>query len=413
MEKAPYTSHLYVWGILAYQYRHASTEAGLIINSRIFFKGMHLSLIANSCTLQVLFCKSKTNYMIELQHVNKTFITSRGSLTALADINLHVKAGEIFGVIGRSGAGKSTLIRCVNMLEIPTDGKIIVANEELTSLPIEALRKARRKIGMIFQHFNLLASRNVYDNIALPLELSGHSRKEINETITPLLELTGLNDKKAAYPNQLSGGQKQRVAIARALASKPHVLLSDEATSALDPETTLSILRLLKNIRDNLKLTILLITHEMSVIKSSCDRVAILESGKLIEENEVGAFFAHPKTDTAKKFIASSLPQHLPASLEQFLLTNEQSNTHPVLRFQFAGNSAAQPIISQLINEYHLRINILQANIECIKNHTMGVMIVAISGEKPKIEAAMKYLTHIGVHAEVIGHVPIDIITFN
>lgn len=351
--------------------------------------------------------------MIELQQLTKTYQNAKGSFNAISNVSLQVKQGEIFGIIGKSGAGKSTLIRCVNLLEKPTSGKVIVANEELTALSPEALRTARHKIGMIFQHFNLLTSRNVYDNIALPLELAGYSRKQIADTIMPLIELTGLTTKTKAYPSQLSGGQKQRVAIARALASKPHVLLSDEATSALDPETTTSILQLLKNIRDTLNLTILLITHEMSVIKACCDRVAILAYGKVIEENEVGEFFSQPKTAIAKKFIESSLPQHLPSSIEQYLVPEEQLHTHPVIRFWFMGESATQPIISQLINQFNLRINILQANVECIKNHTMGIMIVAVSGAKTNIQAAMQHLINLGVHAEVIGHVPVDIIPFN
>lgn len=351
--------------------------------------------------------------MITLQHLNKTFSAASGNLIALEDISLEVKSGEIFGIIGKSGAGKSTLIRCVNLLEKPSSGKIIVANQELTALSTNQLREARRKIGMIFQHFNLLSSRTVYDNIALPLKLSGQSKKQIQETITPLLELTGLTQKANAYPAQLSGGQKQRVAIARALASKPHVLLSDEATSALDPETTTSILQLLKNIRDQLGITILLITHEMSVIKACCDRVGILDQGKLVEENEVGEFFSHPKTDIAKNFIASSLPQHLPSSIEQYLQKESNGNTHPVWRIWFMGDAATQPIISQLINRFQLRINILQANVECIKKHVLGIMMVAIDGEKEKMQTAQNYLASIGVHIEVIGHVPTDIISFN
>ena len=351
--------------------------------------------------------------MIELQHINKIYSTPTGDLTALSDVNLKINAGEIVGIIGKSGAGKSSLIRCVNLLEIPTQGKVIVANEELTSLSPAALREARRKIGMIFQHFNLLASRTVFENIALPLELSKYSKKQINDTVYPLLELTGLSGKKDAYPAQLSGGQKQRVAIARALASKPHILLSDEATSSLDPETTTSILQLLKNIRDTLNLTILLITHEMSVIKTCCDRVGILQQGKLIEENEVGEFFSHPKTDIAKQFIESSLPQHLPTTIEQYLVQEAHSNTHPVLRLWFMGEAATQPIISQLINQFHLRVNILQANVECIKKHTMGIMMLAVDGETSQIQAGIDYLKQIGVHTEVIGHVPVDIITFS
>ncbi len=349
--------------------------------------------------------------MIELQHLNKIYNTPTGDFTALTDINLSVTKGEIFGIIGKSGAGKSSLIRCVNLLEAPSSGKVIVANQELTALSPSELRTARRKIGMIFQHFNLLSSRTVYDNIALPLELSGYTKAEISETIHSLLGLTGLADKILAYPAQLSGGQKQRVAIARALASKPHVLLSDEATSALDPETTISILNLLKDIRDKLNITILLITHEMSVIKHTCDRVGILENGKLIESNDVGEFFANPQTTTAKNFIASSLPQHLPENIRRQLLPHAEENSHPVIRLWFMGKAATQPIISELITQFHLRVNILQANVESIGNHTMGIMIVSIAGKKDQQHAAITYLNHIGVNLEVIGHAPANILT--
>ncbi len=350
--------------------------------------------------------------MIKLSHIYKNYTTREGNIPALSDINLHVKAGEIFGIIGKSGAGKSTLIRCVNLLEQPTSGQVIVAGEELTALSAHALRKARRKMGMIFQHFNLLSVRTVYDNIALPLELCGHTRQSIHDIIMPLLDLTELTDKKNYFPSQLSGGQKQRVGIARALACKPQVLLCDEATSALDPETTQTILQLLKNIRDTLNLTILLITHEMSAIKTCCDRVAILEHGRLIEENEVGEFFAHPKTDIAKKFIMSSLPQTLPTTIEQHVLLHEEANTHPVVRLWFLAGTATQPIIAKLINQFNLRINILQANVEYIKKHAMGIMIVAVDGEKSKIQASLHYLQDIGVKTEILGHVPNDIIPF-
>ncbi len=347
--------------------------------------------------------------MIRLEHIYKNYPTARGTVTALHDINIQVRPGEIFGIIGKSGAGKSSLIRCVNLLEKPTSGKVIVAGEELTALSSAKLRAARRKIGMIFQHFNLLSSRNVYDNIALPLELVGYSHKQIADTIMPLLELTNLIDKKTAYPSQLSGGQKQRVAIARALASKPQVLLSDEATSALDPETTLAILQLLKNIRDTLNLTILLITHEMSVIKSCCDRVGILQNGELIEENEVGEFFTHPKTEVAKNFIASSVLHHLPYAIERHLLVLEQPKTHPILRLWFLQGTATQPIISEISQKFNLNINILQANVEYIKNHAMGIMIIALRGDNLKIQPAIQFLKERSVQVEVMGYVPNDI----
>lgn len=350
--------------------------------------------------------------MIKISHLTKIYTTSTGSVAALDHIDLQVGAGEIYGIIGRSGAGKSTLIRCVNLLEKPTSGDVIVNQENLMNLSAARLRLARRKMGMIFQHFNLLSSRTVYDNVALPLELCHFSAKQIADRIHPLLELTGLSHKKNAYPSQLSGGQKQRVAIARALACEPTVLLSDEATSALDPETTTMILQLLKDIRAALNITILLITHEMSVIKACCDRVAILEQGKLIEENEVGEFFAHPKTALAKNFIVASLPQALPQFIAQHMHDQSERNSYPILRLWFFGNTATQPIISQLINQFNLRLNILLANMEYIKKHAMGVMILAVAGEPDNLTAGILYLEQIGVYIEVLGYVPSNIISF-
>jgi D-methionine transport system ATP-binding protein len=351
-------------------------------------------------------------FMITLRQLSKNYITPQGAITALHNINLEVAAGEIFGIIGKSGAGKSTLIRCVNLLEKPASGQVIIHGQDLLTLSVPELRATRRKIGMIFQHFNLLSTRTVYDNIAFPLELAGMQRKAMDKIILPLLELTDLTAKKNHYPNQLSGGQKQRVAIARALACQPDILLCDEATSALDPETTHSILQLLKQIRDRLNLTILLITHEMSVIKACCDRVGILEKGHLIESNEVGEFFAYPKTETAKNFIFSSLAHTLAATIQEHLLPNEQTNTHPLLRLWFMPDTATQPIIAQLITQYDLRVNILQGNLEYIKKHAMGIMVVAIDGKKEQRQAAMLYLKKIGVNVEIIGHVPNDIIPF-
>lgn len=351
--------------------------------------------------------------MIILNQVHKQYASPAGTVTALDNINLHVKAGEIFGIIGKSGAGKSTLVRCVNLLEKPDQGHIIVANQNLLKLPAAKLRIARRKMGMIFQQFNLLSSRHVYDNIALPLELSGHSRQDIKRLVTPLLELTGLTDKTHSFPAQLSGGQKQRVAIARALACQPHVLLSDEATSALDPETTLSILALLKNIRDTLNVTILLITHEMSVIKACCDRVALMQNGKFIEENEVGEFFTHPKTEIAKNFIAASVLQQLPAFLEEHVLPDARPDTYPILRLWFLEDSAARPIVSDISHLFQLRVSILQANIEYIKNHAMGLMLIVLHGHAEKIKESMAYLRKLGINVEIIGHVPNSIVPLN
>ncbi len=347
--------------------------------------------------------------MITLDDINKSYILHNRSIPAIRSINLTVKPGEIFGVIGKSGAGKSTLIRCVNLLETPDSGRVLVDGKDLMRLDPTSLRAARRKIGMIFQHFNLLSSRTVYHNVALPLELAGHSKQSITNTIMPLLELTELLDKKNAYPSQLSGGQKQRVAIARALASQPTILLSDEATSALDPETTLSILQLLKNIRDTLNLTILLITHEMNVVKTICDRVALLEKGTLIETNTVGEFFIRPQTSTAKNFIASAVLQHLPDAIQRHLLKLPETNAHPVLRLWFRQGTATQPIISMLSLQFNVHVNILQANIEYVQNQVMGIMIIVVKGFDASIQSAIEYLKEHYVDAEVLGYAPDNI----
>lgn len=350
--------------------------------------------------------------MIHLKGISKTYSSGPHPVVALSDIHLSVAPKEIFGVIGSSGAGKSTLIRCVNLLERPDSGQVWVGDTELTALKGEELRAARRRIGMIFQSFNLLTSRTVYDNVALPLEFSGMDPEAIRNTILPLLELTGLTARMHHYPAQLSGGQKQRVAIARALAGKPDVLLSDEATSALDPASTQSILELLKNIRDTLGLTILLITHDMQVIKATCDRVAILQNGSLIEQNEVGEFFAHPVTETAKNFIISSLPQSLPSPLTSHLTATAKPDHHLVYRVWFFGGAATQPIIMQLIQRFGLGVNILQASVEYIREHAMGVMTLAIEGSEEKRTAAITYLKNHGITVEELGYVPDHIVSF-
>src|SRR5579859_3251829 len=254
--------------------------------------------------------------MIEIEGLQKSFVRGKDAQTAatavLQDLSLSVKKGEIFGIIGRSGAGKSTLIRCINMLERPTAGRVTIDGQDITALSGASLRDARRRIGMIFQHFNLLSSRTVFDNVAFPLELHGMSKAQIEQEVLPLLELVGLSEKRTAYPSQLSGGQKQRVAIARALASKPAVLLCDEATSALDPETTQSILALLKDINQKLDLTILLITHEMPVIKAICDKVAVLDKGVVVEQGPVFDIFTAPKAPVTKLMVHDLIDRDLP-----------------------------------------------------------------------------------------------------
>lgn len=353
--------------------------------------------------------------IITLKDIHKTYqLPSKETLEALKGINLSVKRGEIFGIVGESGAGKSTLIRCMNLLEAPTSGEVIVDDQPLTTLSPAELRKARRKIGMIFQHFNLLQSRTVYKNIAFPLELTGLSASSIAKKIDPLLELTGLTAKKHHYPSQLSGGQKQRVAIARALANEPSILLSDEATSALDPETKHSILQLLKQINEQLGLTIVLITHEMSVIKEICHRLAIIAEGMIMEQSNVLDFFTHPQTEVGKRFIHSQAIHMLPESVQARLcsptgLSPEPHNRLPLVRISFSGDAAETPLISHLIQNFSLHINILQAQLEKIRDEMVGTMLVELTGEPSNVEKGMDYLHAQGVFTEVIGYVqPVD-----
>ncbi|AMO57203.1 DL-methionine transporter ATP-binding subunit [Endozoicomonas montiporae] len=342
--------------------------------------------------------------MIELKNLNKVFKAGNKEVKAVDGINLSVPEGSIYGVIGSSGAGKSTLIRCVNLLERPTSGQVMVDGQDLMQLNDRQLRDARRNIGMIFQHFNLLSSRTVFDNIALPLELAGASRQAIDEAVLPLLELTGLSDKRDSYPSQLSGGQKQRVAIARALASKPKVLLCDEATSALDPQTTASILALLKDINRQLKITVLIITHEMDVVKSICDRVAILSHGCLIEENDVEQFFLNPKTELAREFVRSAIHEKPVAEVESRFQQEKTPGANPVIRITFVGQRVVEPLITQAARKFDTDFVILQADIETVHDKVMGFLMVEVTGDEPSIEASLDFLSE-NVQVEVVGYV--------
>ena len=269
--------------------------------------------------------------MIELQHIDKVYHTASGDLHALKDINLTINEGEIFGIIGLSGAGKSTLVRCINMLEKPTSGKVMVDGQEMTALGEEQLRKARQNIGMIFQHFNLLSSRTVFGNIAFPLEIQGMDKAAIQKKVEPLLDLVGLKDRADHYPSQLSGGQKQRVGIARALASDPKVLLCDEATSALDPQTTESILNLLRDINKRLHITIVMITHQMNVVKEICDRVAVIENGEIIEQGSMVDIFTNPQKATTKEFVASIQHNDLPDFVKKLDIHKDYTSSSKLL----------------------------------------------------------------------------------
>nr|WP_086939044.1 methionine ABC transporter ATP-binding protein MetN [Thaumasiovibrio occultus] len=343
--------------------------------------------------------------MIELSQVNKVFNQGDGAFHALKDIDLHISKGTIFGVIGASGAGKSTLIRCVNLLERPTSGTIVVDGTELTALSNQQLTQARRKIGMIFQHFNLLSSRTVFNNVALPLELAGFDKTHIKKRVTELLDLVGLADKHAVYPANLSGGQKQRVAIARALACEPKVLLCDEATSALDPATTHSILALLQEINQKLGLTILIITHEMEVVKTICHEVAIIGGGELVEKGPVGEIFAHPKSTLAKEFIQSTLNWTIPEDYQARLHPTAGENRYPLVRLEFTGASVDAPLISQVAREFGIDSCILSSNIDYAGGVKFGMLLAELFGTEDAIEKALVFIREHNVKAEVLGYV--------
>jgi len=343
--------------------------------------------------------------MIKLSSLSKVYGDGNHAFHALKGINLDVPAGQIVGVIGASGAGKSTLIRCVNLLERPTQGCVQVDGVDLTVLDEQALTLARRNIGMIFQHFNLLSSRTVFDNVALPLELANWPQDKINARVAELLELVGLSHRGKAYPSQLSGGQKQRVAIARALAPSPKVLLCDEATSALDPQTTQSILALLKEINQKLGITILLITHEMGVVKSICDVVALIDQGQIIEHGEVGWFFAHAASPLAREFIRSSLHLDIPAPYREQLQRDPAPGLIPLLRLGFGGNTIDTPAISQASRQFGVDLNILSASIEQIGHSRFGFLLVELLGNDAARKQTVAYLQQQQIEVEVLGYV--------
>ena len=344
--------------------------------------------------------------MIKLNNITKIFTLPDKKLTALNNVSLHVPKGQICGVIGASGAGKSTLIRCVNLLERPTHGAVVIDDVDLTQLSDAELVKTRRQIGMIFQHFNLLTSRTVFENVALPLELENKSKAEIQEKTTALLALVGLSDKHNVYPANLSGGQKQRVAIARALASDPKVLLCDEATSALDPATTQSILKLLKEINRTLGITILLITHEMEVVKRICDQVAVIDKGRLIEQGTVSEIFSNPKTELAQEFIRSTFHITLPEEyLENLSDTPKHAKSYPIIKFEFTGRSVDAPLLSQASKKFGVELSILTSQIDYAGGVKFGFTIAEVEGDEDAITQAKVYLMENNVRVEVLGYV--------
>ncbi len=334
--------------------------------------------------------------MIKIKNLSKVFTSDKEKLIAVKDVSLNIKKGEIFGIIGLSGAGKSTLIRCLNRLEEPTEGRIFIDGVELTTLNKEELRKERKEIGMIFQHFNLLSQKTVFENIAFPLQLEKMEPDKINNRVNELLEYVDLKDKKDNYPSQLSGGQKQRVAIARAIANNPKILLSDEGTSALDPKTTRSILELLKKIRDELDITIVMITHQMEVVKEICDRVTIMENGEVVEENTVENLFREPKTKIAQTFINS-----LQGNIEEEII-NPNDFKGKLIRLSFLGDSAKRPIVSKVIRNFNIDVNILSGNINKLQSSSVGHLILELIGEVEEINKALSFLENEDVHVEVI-----------
>ncbi len=339
--------------------------------------------------------------MIELKHIRKTFHTDAGTVNAVNDVSLHIEAGDIYGIIGFSGAGKSTLVRCINLLERPDAGEVNVDGVNLLALDDAALRAARRRIGMIFQHFNLMPSRTVAENVALALKHSTLNAQEKREKIASLLELVGLADRADAYPSQLSGGQKQRVAIARALANDPKVLLCDEATSALDPQTTRSILKLLKSVNERLGITIVIITHQMSVVKAICRHAAVMEHGVVIEQGRVVDLFSRPQTATTKGFIdtASNIDD-----LKDYLEETKGDGIHkgqPVYLLTYAGEETGEPLVVSLYREFGVTANILFGNVDLVDGTAIGKLGVTLSGPEDAIKRAIDYILahHVTVEA--------------
>ncbi len=324
--------------------------------------------------------------MIELRHLSKVFQSEAGQVDALTDINLTIRDGDIYGIIGMSGAGKSTLVRCINLLEVPTEGQVLVDGVDLTTLKPADLRLARRKITMIFQGFNLLMQRNCLDNICFPLELAGVSRQAAKERAMELLEIVGLPDKAKAYPAQLSGGQQQRIAIARALATDPEVLLCDEATSALDPSTTRAILSLIREINRKTGITVVVITHQMSVVEEICNRVAILDGGCVAEEGEVTEVFSRPKSKAAKRLV-------FPDGADTAVIASPHER---LIRLVFnGGETTGKPLIATLIQEKQVMVNILSASTRTLDGQIYGSMILGIPDEGDRFDCAMQYLKSI------------------
>ncbi|PWW20161.1 MULTISPECIES: methionine ABC transporter ATP-binding protein [unclassified Chryseobacterium] len=341
--------------------------------------------------------------MIEIRNISKTFHQKKQSFKALDKVSLTIDKGDIVGIIGFSGAGKSTLIRTVNLLERPDEGQIIINGKDFTKLSSKQLAEERKKIGMIFQHFNLLSSRTVFDNVALPLELDHTSKDEIKRKVNELLKIVGLEDKANDYPKSLSGGQKQRVAIARALANDPHLLLCDEATSALDPATTQSILQLLRDINQRLGITILLITHEMEVIKSVCNHVAVIDKGKLLTKGTLSEIISEKENPIIRQFINSDI-MTLPQELISRLQKEPQEGLFPLVEIELNENISVEQILSTLYNQYKIPYKLLKADVEYFGNSNFGKLLLQLQGEAEENQQAIYYFNQNKIQNTVKGY---------
>lgn len=341
--------------------------------------------------------------MIELKNISVTFQQKKQEIQAVQDVSLTIDKGDIYGIVGYSGAGKSTLVRVINLLQRPTAGTVIINKENILTFSKKELRQQRKKIGMIFQHFNLMKERTIFSNIDFSLKYSGLSKNERRQKISHLLELVGLSEKRDAYPSQLSGGQKQRVAIARALANDPEILLCDEATSALDPKTTGQILALLKKLNQELNLTIVLITHEMQVVKEICNKVAVMENGCVVESNDIASIFSQPQQPLTKDFIrtATHIDQALTTILEHPKLADLDKNQE-LIEFSYVGDQTNEPLIAQLYSQYQVYTNILYGNVEIVQNVPIGHLIVVLSGDEAQRQQALAYLAKQGVRTNVL-----------
>ena len=328
--------------------------------------------------------------MIRFEHVSKTFQTKNGPFDALKDVSFEIEKGDIYGVIGYSGAGKSTLIRMVNALETPTFGNVWVEGKDIGTLNQKELRNLRKGIGMIFQQFNLLESKTIYDNVAIALKLNGVSKKDIEKRVTELLDFVELSDKKYSYPGQLSGGQKQRVGIARALANNPSILLCDEATSALDPKTTDSILELLKKINEMLHITIVIITHEMNVIQKICNKVAVMDYGQVVETGSVIQVFSDPRSDIARRFVGNLIRDVIPEPLVESI--RRETRNSRLLRIKLENTDSTEPLLWEINRRFEVETNILYSTINVIQGIVVGIMLVLFTGTDEEIEKAEQYI---------------------